>query len=603
MRPSLPRHRAAAAPISSSCWHAVWKGRATSRARRAALERATRLDARSSEIWAELGAFHLRRSQPEDAEAAAKSALAIDGTSIEGHRVLGLVYAGYVDGGSQQRGVTAAQTAQFLKDAITHLELASTSTLSGDLVLNFTLGRLYLRAATPEKAVQSLTRVVAQNPGSVQARLLLAQAYAVSKDLPAAIATLEAIVDDEPRVAAALGQYQEQAGAAARGRRQLHQSARGPADEPRAEVASDHRALQRQGLHGRGGVCRRRAPAAPGGRTFPAAAGRALFDAGDRAGGVAVLEAAAKAFPKDTPTLYRAGRHLSGRGPRRRCRAALRQVLVLEPTNPNALNYLGYLLAMRGDKLDEAVQLVRKALEAEPDNGAYLDSLGWAHFQRGDLAEAEKYLVPAAQRMPSNSEVQDHLGDVFAEPWPRGRRHRRLDARRSTATARTSIVAADPPEDRRRPHQDAAVRLSDDQACDALVDIAPQPAGASLAARLSGAASALSSARRGSLTLPQDAGAPIADAAAVHAQVSSTCRGVRTFTAELGAFGRAGDTRVGGRVIAGFERPARCGSRAWLHSARRRSSWRRAAGRRDAAPAARRARRPRIRTRATSWAR
>ena len=93
---------------------------------------------------------------------------------------------------------------------------------------------------------------------------------------------------------------------------------------------------------------------------------------------------------------------------------ALRQVLVLEPTNPNALNYLGYLLAMRGDKLDEAVQLVRKALEAEPDNGAYLDSLGWAHFKRGDLAEAEKYLGAAAERMPENSEVQDHLGDVFA---------------------------------------------------------------------------------------------------------------------------------------------------------------------------------------------
>ena len=72
-------------------------------AAQAALERAAKLDARSSEVRAELGAFHLRRSQPEEAEAAAKAALAIDSNNIEGHRVLGLVYAGYADGGSQQR--------------------------------------------------------------------------------------------------------------------------------------------------------------------------------------------------------------------------------------------------------------------------------------------------------------------------------------------------------------------------------------------------------------------------------------------------------------------------------------------------------------------
>ena len=381
---------------------------------RAALERATKLDARSSEIWAELGAFHLRRSQPEDAEAAARSALAIDSTSIEGHRVLGLVYAGYVDGGSQQRGVTAAQTAQFLKDAITHLELAAGSTLSGDLVLNFTLGRLYLRAATPEKAVQALTRVVAQNPGSVQARLLLAQAYAVSKDVPAAIATLEAIVDEEPRVAAALGQYQEQQGLL---REAAATYTKALAVQPMSRELKSRRitalynAKEYKAAAAFATDARRQHPEDA---RFPRLQGRALFDAGDRAGGVAVLEEAAKAFPKDTPTLYALADIYRDADRGTDAETALRQVLVLEPTNPNALNYLGYLLAMRGDKLDEAVQLVRKALEAEPDNGAYLDSLGWAHFKRGDLAEAEKYLGAAAQRMPTNSEVQDHLGDVFA---------------------------------------------------------------------------------------------------------------------------------------------------------------------------------------------
>ena len=68
--------------------------------------------------------------------------------------------------------------------------------------------------------------------------------------------------------------------------------------------------------------------------------------------------------------------------------------------NASALNYLGYLLAVRGEQLDEAIQLVQRALKEEPDNGAYLDSLGWAYFRRGNLDEAEKYLVAAVKQTP-----------------------------------------------------------------------------------------------------------------------------------------------------------------------------------------------------------
>jgi tetratricopeptide (TPR) repeat protein len=57
---------------------------------------------------------------------------------------------------------------------------------------------------------------------------------------------------------------------------------------------------------------------------------------------------------------------------------------------------------------------VRRALEARPNTGAYLDSLGWAYFRRGDLNEAEKYLGQAVDRMPDNSEVLDHMGDLHA---------------------------------------------------------------------------------------------------------------------------------------------------------------------------------------------
>jgi tetratricopeptide (TPR) repeat protein len=377
-----------------------------------ALERAAKVDPRSAEIRAELGAFHLRRSQPEEAEAAAKAALAIDSASSEAHRVLGLVYAGYADGGSSP--AAGRQTAQYLKEAITHLEQASASTLASDLVMNFTLGRLYMRAGTPQKAVTALTRVVTQNPGSVQARLLLAQAHALSKDLPAAIAALEVIVDEEPRVAAALGQYQEQAGLL---REAAATYTKALAVQPTSRELKSRRIAALYGAKDFTAAAAFASDAKrqhPEDARFPRLEARALFDGGDKVAGVSVLEAAAKAFPRDTPTLYALADIYRDAGRGMDAEQALRQVLVIEPTNPNALNYLGYLLAMRGDKLDEAVQLVRKALEAEPDNGAYLDSLGWALFKRGDLAEAQKYLGEAADRMPGNSEVQDHLGDVFA---------------------------------------------------------------------------------------------------------------------------------------------------------------------------------------------
>ena len=86
----------------------------------------------------------------------------------------------------------------------------------------------------------------------------------------------------------------------------------------------------------------------------------------------------------------------------------------LEPADAQAMNNLGYLLANRGRALDEAVRLVERALVAEPGNPAYLDSLGWAHFRRGDFDEAEKHLLPAAEQLPHNAVVQDHLGDALA---------------------------------------------------------------------------------------------------------------------------------------------------------------------------------------------
>src|SRR5262249_42322537 len=65
-----------------------------------------------------------------------------------------------------------------------------------------------------------------------------------------------------------------------------------------------------------------------------------------------------------------------------------------------------------GASLDEAVSFIQRALKVEPNNPSYLDSLGWAYVQQGKLDLADQPLSTAAEKLPKNSVIQDHLGDL-----------------------------------------------------------------------------------------------------------------------------------------------------------------------------------------------
>src|SRR4029078_4559411 len=116
------------------------------------------------------------------------------------------------------------------------------------------------------------------------------------------------------------------------------------------------------------------------------------------------------AFPRDVPSrlvlrgLYQRAERFPD------AEKFLRQMLATDPTNADALNSLGYMLANNNDRLDEAIRLVNQALQKEPGTGAYLDSLGWSHLKKGDLDQAEKYLSEAIAKLPKNAEVLDHIG-------------------------------------------------------------------------------------------------------------------------------------------------------------------------------------------------
>jgi tetratricopeptide (TPR) repeat protein len=90
-----------------------------------------------------------------------------------------------------------------------------------------------------------------------------------------------------------------------------------------------------------------------------------------------------------------------------------RKVLSSDPNSAVTLNYLGYMLADRGTKLDEALAFIKKAVQLDPANGAYLDSLGWAYFKLGKYDAAEENLLKASQHIGTDPTVQDHLGDLY----------------------------------------------------------------------------------------------------------------------------------------------------------------------------------------------
>jgi len=98
--------------------------------------------------------------------------------------------------------------------------------------------------------------------------------------------------------------------------------------------------------------------------------------------------------------------------------ADFRAALSLRPDQPQVLNYLGYSLVERGEKLDEALAMIETAASARPDNGAIIDSLGWVLFQLGQYEEAVIHLEQAASLAPVDPVINDHLGDAL---WAVGR--------------------------------------------------------------------------------------------------------------------------------------------------------------------------------------
>jgi Flp pilus assembly protein TadD len=132
----------------------------------------------------------------------------------------------------------------------------------------------------------------------------------------------------------------------------------------------------------------------------------------------AVLDAAAARFPDDTDLLYEQAMMAEKMDRLVDMERLLRRVIEVRPDHHHAYNALGYSLADRNLRLDEARALIVRALELAPGDPFITDSLAWVEYRAGNLDEALRLLRLAYASRP-DTEIAAHLGEVL---WMKGER-------------------------------------------------------------------------------------------------------------------------------------------------------------------------------------
>jgi Flp pilus assembly protein TadD len=136
-----------------------------------------------------------------------------------------------------------------------------------------------------------------------------------------------------------------------------------------------------------------------------------LRDSGRDADAFAILDKALTAAPSDPELLYESALMAERLGRIDTMETRLRKLIAIKPEHAHAYNALGYSLADRGMRLDEAEALVIKAVSLAPDDPFILDSLGWVKYRRGELPTALE-LLQKAFALRADPEIAAHLGEV-----------------------------------------------------------------------------------------------------------------------------------------------------------------------------------------------
>lgn len=143
-----------------------------------------------------------------------------------------------------------------------------------------------------------------------------------------------------------------------------------------------------------------------------------LRDQGQSQVAMTIYDQSLAAHPDNTELLYARALHAVSLGQLEVLERDLRTILARDPDHADALNALGYTLADRTDRLQEAYGYIDRALTLAPEEPAVLDSMGWVLFKLGRHDEAIGYLRRAYAQLP-DGEIGAHLGEAL---WAAGQR-------------------------------------------------------------------------------------------------------------------------------------------------------------------------------------
>jgi tetratricopeptide (TPR) repeat protein len=313
----------------------------------------------------------------------------------------------------------------------------------------FELGRLDAQEEHYDAAIEKLKRAIELDDAeSDPARLVLAQVYEVEHATAAAVDAYQRLLNDDPddaelwghvgELQASMGALEdaratfrklkekhpgspaacawlaadaEAAGDFARAAAELKDSA-GLKDDPTLNLRLGYYQLQS------GGMKEAMATLGDARRRWPKDDRIAYYlalghdDLGEHAEAVKLLREVLTVKPDDRDARWQLATILEKMNKIDEAEPEFRRLIADKPDDAPALNYLGYSLADRGLKLDDALGLVQRALAIEPSNPAYRDSLGWALFKLGRSTEAATELTAAARALPDDDSVWDHLGET-----------------------------------------------------------------------------------------------------------------------------------------------------------------------------------------------
>jgi len=118
-------------------------------------------------------------------------------------------------------------------------------------------------------------------------------------------------------------------------------------------------------------------------------------------------------YPDDIDLLYNYGIFFEKTGEQDEAMEKMQAVLVKDPGNGAALNYVGYTWADNNINLGKALEYIKKAVEILPEDGYVRDSLGWVYYRLGDIEQAVIELEKAAEMVEDDPIIKEHLGDVY----------------------------------------------------------------------------------------------------------------------------------------------------------------------------------------------